>query len=58
MLFFILQITIQAEYELFVKFCGKLYDTKRFELLQRVSFSAMGSPYFNKKPEIMKVFLM
>lgn len=48
------QISMEDEYLLFRKLCDYLYQEKRFEALQKISFSAMGSPYFNKKPDIIK----
>ena len=50
-----LQIPIEAEFELFKKFCSLLFDLKKYEALQRATFSAMGSPYFNKKLELIRV---
>ena len=51
------EIPLADEFALFKKLCDVLYERKRFDQLQRVTFSAMGSPYFNKKPELMKVRL-
>eukprot|EP00095_Tigriopus_kingsejongensis_P008374 maker-scaffold856_size87843-snap-gene-0.23 protein:Tk08374 transcript:maker-scaffold856_size87843-snap-gene-0.23-mRNA-1 annotation:"general transcription factor 3c polypeptide 3" len=47
-------VSLEDEYQLFRKLCDYLFEQKSFGALQKVSFSAMGSPYFNKKPEIMK----
>ena len=51
------EIPLADEFALFKKLCDVLYEQKLFDQLQRVTFSAMGSPYFNKKPELMKVGL-
>ncbi len=49
------QISLADEFALFRKLCDLLYELKRFPELQRLTFSALGSPYFNKNPDIVKV---
>jgi hypothetical protein len=48
-------ISVLDEFQLFKKLCELLYSRGRYAELQRVAFSALGSPHFNKKPEIVKV---
>ena len=49
------EIPLADEFALFKRLCDVLYERRSFDQLQRVTFSAMGSPYFNKKPDLMKV---
>ena len=47
-------ITPKKEYELFHKLCEFYYQNKRYSEFQRLTFSALGSPLFNKSEETMK----
>ena len=47
-------ITLSKEYELFHKLCEFYYQNKKYSELQRLTFSALGSPLFNKSEETMK----
>ena len=47
-------ITPMKEYELFRKLCEFYYLKKRYAEFQRLAFSALGSPVFNKCEDIMK----
>lgn len=49
-----MELSIADEYDLFKSMCEVLFKGKRFAELQRATFSALGSPYFNKKQEIVK----
>ena len=46
---------VEKEFELMKKLCEVLFDQKRYPELQRITFSALGSPIFNKHTEIIKV---
>merc|ERR1719209_2890807 len=48
------QVTAEQEFELYSKVCDVLFKQKRFVELQRITFSALGSPVFAKKAEIIK----
>ena len=48
------QITESQEFALFKQMCQILFEQKRFVELQRLTFSALGSPVFTKKPEIIR----
>ncbi|CAB4069485.1 GTP3C3 [Lepeophtheirus salmonis] len=48
------QIELSDEFELFRKLCVLLHNLKRYDELQRLTFSALGSPHFNKKLEHSK----
>jgi len=48
------QVTAEQEFELYSKVCDVLFQQKRFVELQRITFSALGSPVFAKKAEIIK----
>jgi len=48
------EISAEEEFELFQKLCDVLYERGRFAELQRVAFSALGSPHFGKKAEMVK----
>jgi len=47
-------ITPQKEYELFHKLCEFYFLNKRYPEFQRLTFSALGSPLFNKSEDTMK----
>ena len=47
-------ITEDQEFALFKQMCQILFERKRFVELQRLTFSALGSPVFTKKAEIIK----
>jgi len=47
-------IKVENEFELFKKLCDILFEEERYDELQRMAFSALGSPLFAKKPEIHK----
>ena len=47
-------ITPKKEYELFHKLCEFYYLNKKYPEFQRLTFSALGSPLFNKSEETMK----
>ncbi len=49
------QISVTDEFKLFRRLCNLLFQRKRYGELQRATFSAMGSPHFNKEPELVKV---
>jgi len=48
-------ISVLDEFQLFKNLCQVLHARGRFAELQRLAFSALGSPQFNKKPEMVKV---
>ncbi len=48
------EIPVMEEFELFRRLCSFLHDRGRFGELQRLTFSALGSPHFNKKPELAR----
>ena len=45
---------VTDEFELMQSLCEVLFQQKRYPELQRVAFSSLGSPIFNKNAEIMK----
>jgi len=47
-------LTEAQEFSLFKQMCQILFERKRFVDLQRLTFSALGSPVFTRKPEIIK----
>ena len=47
-------ITPKKEYELFQNLCEFYFLNKRYPEFQRLTFSALGSPLFNKSEDIMK----
>ena len=47
-------VTEDQEFALFKQMCQILFERKRFVELQRLTFSALGSPVFTKKPDIIK----
>ena len=47
-------ITPMKEYDLFHKLCEYYFLNKRYPEFQRLTFSALGSPVFNKSEDIMK----
>jgi general transcription factor 3C polypeptide 3 (transcription factor C subunit 4) len=47
-------ITPKKEYELFHKLCEFYFSNKKYPEFQRLTFSALGSPLFNKSEDIMK----
>ena len=49
-----IEVTPQKEFALFKSLCDVYYQRKRFADLQRVTFSALGSPRFNKHEDVMK----
>lgn len=48
------QVTPEQEYELYRRLCEVLFQGKRYVELQRLTFSALGSPVFARKPDIIK----
>ena len=48
------QITDDQEFSLFKQMCQILFERNRFVELQRLTFSALGSPVFTKKPAIIR----
>ena len=44
----------QKEYELFRRLCEFYFENKRSAEFQKLTFSALGSPVFNKSEDIMK----
>ena len=47
-------ITPMKEYELFHKLCEFYFSNKKYPEFQRLTFSSLGSPLFNKSEDIMK----
>jgi len=47
-------LTEAQEFSLFKQMCQILFERKRFVDLQRITFSALGSPVFTRKAEIIK----
>ena len=47
-------MTVEQEFALFRKMCDILFEQEKFVELQRLTFSALGSPVFTKKPDIIK----
>ena len=47
-------ITEDQEFTLYKQMCQILFEKKRFVELQRLTFSALGSPVFSKKQEMVK----
>jgi len=48
------KITVEQEFGMFRRMCEILFEQKRFVELQRLTFSALGSPVFARKMEIVK----
>jgi len=48
------QITVEQEFGMFRKMCEILFEQERYVELQRLTFSALGSPVFTRKAEIIK----
>jgi len=48
------KITVEQEFGMYRKMCEILFEQQRYVELQRLTFSALGSPVFARKPEIVK----
>eukprot|EP00092_Neocalanus_flemingeri_P103950 GFUD01133072.1.p1 GENE.GFUD01133072.1~~GFUD01133072.1.p1 ORF type:complete len:926 (+),score=328.00 GFUD01133072.1:114-2891(+) len=48
------KITVEQEFGMFRRMCEILFEQERYVELQRVTFSALGSPVFTRKAEIIK----
>jgi len=48
------KLTVEEEFRMFRQMCDILFEEKRYSELQRLTFSALGSPVFTRKPDIMK----
>ena len=46
------------EFDLMRKACDVLFEQKRFAEMQRLTFSALGSNFFNKHPDIIRVIMI
>ena len=49
-----IEVTPLKEFNLFQKLCDVYYERKQFADFQRITFSALGSPRFNKSEDIMR----
>ena len=47
-------MTAEKEYQLYRRVCDLLFQQQRYVELQRLTFSALGSPVFARRPEILK----
>ena len=47
-------VTVQEEFALFMKVCDILFEEEKYEELQRLAFSALGSPTFARNIKIHK----
>ena len=47
-------LNVDDEFRLFVDMCDVLFELRRFPELQRATFSALGSPRFNRKSEMAR----
>ena len=48
------QVTVEQEYNMYRQVCEVLFQQGRYVELQRLTFSALGSPVFTRKAEVIK----
>ena len=48
------QVTVEQEYSMYRQVCEVLFQQGRYVELQRLTFSALGSPVFARKAEVIK----
>jgi len=48
------KITVEQEFGMFRKMCEILFEQERYVELQRLTFSALGSPVFARKADVVK----